>query len=210
MAIENAGESRSRFSDVELEEFKQLIEGKLEKAKEQLRTLQMQIMDTTENSRHDQGGDWMDSSGLNSELEMLNTMALRHRKHIQDLENALIRIRNKSYGVCVITGTLIDKKRLMAVPTTTKSLNAKTEEQKKAEEKTTYQSTKTPYIKGAPPKVITKVIKKKPAVPVTKVVEDEDDDYLDEDDDYLDDLDNEVDIDLDDIADEGSANDDLD
>ncbi len=209
MALENAADTRSRYSDAELEEFKQLIVDRLTKAKEQLRALQMQIMDTTENSRHDQGGDWMDSSGLNSELEMLNTMALRHRKHIQDLENALIRIRNKTYGVCVITGTLIDKKRLMAVPTTTKSLSAKTEEQKRAEERTTYVSSKTPYTKNTTPKVITKVIKKKPAAPVVKKVDDDDDDYL-EDDDYLDDLENEVDIDLDDIADEGSDTDDLD
>jgi RNA polymerase-binding transcription factor DksA len=69
----------------------------------------------------------MDDSSTNNDVEMLNNMAIRQRRFIQDLENALIRIQNKVYGVCTVTGELIDKKRLLAVPTTTKSLAAKTQ-----------------------------------------------------------------------------------
>ncbi|MBV6652777.1 MAG: hypothetical protein KI786_03425, partial [Mameliella sp.] len=65
-------------------------------------------------------------SNTGNDVEMLNNMAIRQRRYIQDLQNALIRIRNKVYGVCTVTGELIDKKRLMAVPTTTKSVAAKT------------------------------------------------------------------------------------
>ncbi|MBK9488377.1 MAG: hypothetical protein IPO07_05990 [Haliscomenobacter sp.] len=60
---------------------------------------------------------------------MLNNMAIRQRMYIQDLENALVRIKNKTYGICSLTGQLIDKRRLLAVPTTTKSLAAKVAEQ---------------------------------------------------------------------------------
>ena len=116
-----------RYSDAELEAFRQLIENKLEKAKGQLQALQEQILEIAENTSDEHGGDWMDDSSTNNDMEMLNNMAIRQRRFIQDLENALIRIRNKAYGVCTVTGELIDKKRLLAVPTTTKSLAAKTQ-----------------------------------------------------------------------------------
>lgn len=116
----------SRYSDAELNEFKALVEQKIEKTKEQVRLLQSQIIETTENLGEEFGGDWVDDSNTNSEVEMLNNMAIRQRKYLQDLKNALIRIKNKTYGVCMITGELIDKKRLKAVPTTTKSVAAKT------------------------------------------------------------------------------------
>jgi RNA polymerase-binding transcription factor DksA len=67
----------------------------------------------------------MDDSSMNAELDMLNNMAIRQRKYIKELENASIRIQNKVYGICMISGDLIDKRRLTAVPTTTKSLAAK-------------------------------------------------------------------------------------
>ncbi len=114
-----------RYSDSELEAFRQLIEAKLERAQEQYRLLQEQIVEITENSDDEYGSDWMDDSSINDNVEMLNDMAIRQRIYVQDLENALVRIRNKTYGICVVTGQLIDKKRLMAVPTTTKSLLAK-------------------------------------------------------------------------------------
>lgn len=171
-----------RYSDPELAEFQEIILSKLDQAKEQLQTMQEQILDITENSGDEHGGDWMDDSSINNEVEMLNTMAIRQRKYIKDLENALIRIRNKTYGICVVTGDLIDKRRLLAVPTTTKSLTAKNEERRIAEEKIVMGPTKTPYVKKeqqkqAEPKIITKVIKKsggspKPATP--KIEEDDD------------------------------------
>lgn len=207
----------ARYSDQELEEFKVLIDKKLEHAKEQLQNLQDQILEITENSGDEHGGDWVDDSSTNTEVEMLNTMAIRQRKFIADLENALIRIKNKTYGICVISGELIDKRRLLAVPTTTKSLSAKTEQNKQEEGKTTTRLNQNPYVKKdpakkAPKKIITKVIKKSggTAKPVAPKLDDDD-----EDDDYGfgsdldDDLDLKItknisteDLDLDDIADD--------
>lgn len=207
----------ARYSDQELKEFKVLIDKKLEHAKEQLQNLQDQILEITENSGDEHGGDWVDDSSTNTEVEMLNTMAIRQRKFIADLENALIRIKNKTYGICVISGELIDKRRLLAVPTTTKSLSAKTEQNKQEEGKTTTRLNQNPYVKKdpakkAPKKIITKVIKKSggTAKPVAPKLDDDD-----EDDDYGfgsdldDDLDLKItknisteDLDLDDIADD--------
>lgn len=116
----------TRYSDDELKEFKNLVENKLEKARTQYISLKDQLKDITENNNDDFAKDITDFSSIQTEVEMLNNMANHQRKYIQDLENALIRINNKSYGICVVTGELIDKKRLMAVPTTTKSVTAKT------------------------------------------------------------------------------------
>ena len=209
----------ARYSDQELEEFRVLIEKKLDHAKEQLQNLQDQILEITENSGDEHGGDWVDDSSTNTEVEMLNTMAIRQRKYIADLENALIRIRNKTYGICVISGELIDKRRLLAVPTTTKSLVAKTEQNKHEESKSTTRLNQNPYVKKdpdktkkAPKKIITKVIKKsggtvKPVVP--KLDDDDDDDDYGFGSDLDDDLDLKItknisteDLDLDDIADD--------
>lgn len=150
-----------RYSDADLAEFKEIIDKKLEDAISNLNSLQDQILEITENTSDEHGGDWMDDSSINNEMEMLNNMAIRQRMYIKDLENALVRIRNKSYGICSISGELIDKKRLLAVPTTTKSLSAKAEEAKHKEEK----PAPKPLIKPVPvpessPKVITKVIRK--------------------------------------------------
>lgn len=114
------------YSDAELGEFRQLIEGRLEKARRMVTELQEQIVDLTESVSDEHGGDWIDDSSVNNEVEMLYDMMGRQRRYLHDLENALIRIRNRTYGVCTVTGALIDKRRLMAVPTTTKSLLAKT------------------------------------------------------------------------------------
>jgi RNA polymerase-binding transcription factor DksA len=116
----------SRYSDEELKEFKDLIDAKLEKAHHQYQSLKEQLKDVTENNNDDYAKDITDFSSIQTEVEMLNNMANHQRKYIQDLENALIRINNKSYGICVVTGELIDKKRLLAVPNTTKSVTAKT------------------------------------------------------------------------------------
>lgn len=149
-----------RYTDAELQEFKALVEKKLAKAKEQLDALQAQIMENTENSGDEHGVDWSDDSTFNNQMEMLNNMAIRQRKYIQDLQNALIRIQNKTYGVCMITGQLIDKKRLMAVPTTTKSLAAKQDLQNSALNRPR-SNRSIPAGKSAAPKPASK--KKKPA-----------------------------------------------
>ena len=164
-----------RYSDEELELFKIQIEQKLEKSKTDLAFLLDQIKNITESATSE--GDWKeDTSG--SDLEMLYTMVNRNRRHIQDLENALIRIRHKNYGICVITGELIDKRRLMAVPTTTKSLAAKnatalTEEKKERKP--------PPVSKSGQQKTTTKIIRKKiTPVQSIKFQEENEDDFLDD------------------------------
>ncbi len=150
-----------RYSDADLAEFKEIIEKKLEDAISNLNSLQEQILEITENTSDEHGGDWMDDSSINNEMEMLNNMAIRQRMYIKDLENALVRIRNKSYGICSISGDLIDKKRLLAVPTTTKSLSAKAEEAKHKEEKPAPKPLIKPItLPESSPKVLTKVIRK--------------------------------------------------
>jgi len=153
-----------RYSDAELEAFRQLIENKLEKAKGQLQALQEQILEIAENTSDEHGGDWMDDSSTNNDMEMLNNMAIRQRRFIQNLENALIRIRNKVYGVCTVTGELIDKKRLLAVPTTTKSLAAKTQAPaSRRSARTQVDEEDSPRKKPARPKekkVISRIIRK--------------------------------------------------
>lgn len=196
----------NRYSDAELEEFKQLIMNKLERAKEQLEDLQSQLFDFMDSNEEDFGSDYIDDSSTGTQLELLNDMAIRQRKYIKDLENALVRIRNKSYGICVVTGELIDKKRLMAVPTTTKSLQAKVQQpavvkpvRKAEEEEEETEEGTAPKRKPEPkPKIITKVIRKPKPGAVKPVEEDEDllepmPSWDDEEDDpitYVDDMDN--------------------
>jgi RNA polymerase-binding transcription factor DksA len=167
----------TRYSDIELAEFKALIEKKLAKTKESLEGLQNQILEITENTSDEHGGDWVDDSSINNEVEMLNNMAIRQRRYLKDLENALIRIRNKSYGICVLTGELIDKKRLMAVPTTTKSLSAKTESQNKPPERP--KPRPKPSRQKTEKKIITKVIRKSNTNTPKPILSDDDDDDLD-------------------------------
>jgi len=113
----------NRYTDADLSEFKLLIEDKLAKSTQDYNFMRAQIDDLTE--AKDNEGDWMDDTSTSNEIELLSTMVHRLKKHIQDLEFALMRIKNKSYGVCTVTGELIDKRRLLAVPATTKSVVGK-------------------------------------------------------------------------------------
>jgi RNA polymerase-binding transcription factor DksA len=126
---ENQHGETVRYSDTELEEFRQIIDKRLEKAQKVIVELRTQIMELTENVSDEHGGDWIDDSSINNEVEMLYDMMSRQQRYLNDLEHALIRIRNRTYGICFITGNLIDKRRLLAVPTTTKSLSAKITQQ---------------------------------------------------------------------------------
>jgi DnaK suppressor protein len=114
---------RTRYSDEELQEFDQLIDEKLEKAKEQLQFYLNQLQDLSENPDSKIKG--LDDGLSTTEAERLTTMAARQKKHIQHLENAKIRIKNKVYGICRVTGKLISKERLRAVPHATLSIEAK-------------------------------------------------------------------------------------
>jgi RNA polymerase-binding transcription factor DksA len=116
-----------RYNDNDLNEFKELINKKLDAAKKELAYLQGLI------TRKDHlGGDetdnrymTMEDGGMSMEREQLSQMASRQITYIDHLEKALIRIENKTYGICRVTGKLIDKARLRAVPHATLSLEAK-------------------------------------------------------------------------------------
>lgn len=114
---------KSRYSDEELEAFRELIQEKLDIAKQQLEFYQQQISELAENPDSKLKG--LDDASSTMESERLYTNAARQRKHIQHLENALIRIQNKVYGICRETGKLIAKERLKAVPHATLSIEAK-------------------------------------------------------------------------------------
>ncbi len=123
MAIPS-NENINRYSEEDLAIFKEVLEKKLRKAEDEKAFLIEQIESINENEDGD--ADWMDDTSTASDLELLYTQASRLSHNIRDIKNALIRIHNKSYGICSISGKLIDKRRLLAVPTTTKSLEAKT------------------------------------------------------------------------------------
>ncbi len=114
-----------RYSDEDLAEFKTLIEDKLAKAEEELVSRRAQLLEISENAHGQQSGDWTDESTNHSEMELLNNIVARQQTFIQNLRNALLRIQNKTYGICSITGQLIDKKRLLLVPHATKSVEGK-------------------------------------------------------------------------------------
>lgn len=119
---------KTRYTDEELKEFQDLINDKLETAREEFK-----ILKETLNRNNDEGTD--STSGGNTkvledgaetaEKENLSQLAARQQKYITNLENALIRIKNRTYGICSVTGKLIPKERLIAVPHTTQSIEAK-------------------------------------------------------------------------------------
>lgn len=111
-----------RYSDKELEEFKVIIKDQYRQAKQELQMLRDQVSELSETMNEDYGADLGQDSSSVSQLELLNEQVLRKRDQVQALQNAMLRIKNKVYGVCTVTGKLIDRKRLEAIPTTTKSL----------------------------------------------------------------------------------------
>ena len=169
----------NRYSETDSAEFKAHIDKKIEKTTRQLTSLEEQLAYAAESK--DNEGDWMDDSSNNMDIEMLEVMANRQRKHLMDLQNALQRVYNKSYGICVLTRELIDKRRLLAVPTTTKSLAAKMDNGRNAVKKA-YKPEVRPSTNG--PKIISKIIRKpevKPAVSKNWEAEDDLDIELEED-----------------------------
>lgn len=120
-------EARTRYNDSELEEFKQLIVDKLEAARRELKYLQDQINRRGDNGTDDTENKFASSDDGSSsmEREYLNQMAARQIMYMDHLDKALVRIRNKTYGICRVTGKLIDKDRLKAVPHATLSMEAK-------------------------------------------------------------------------------------
>jgi len=121
-------DNRTRYSDEELKEFETLINKKLDKAREEYK-----ILKDTLNRNNDEGTDAtsggntkvLEDGAETAEKENLSQLAARQQKYITNLENALIRIKNGTYGICSVTGKLIPKERLIAVPHTTQSIEAK-------------------------------------------------------------------------------------
>jgi RNA polymerase-binding transcription factor DksA len=121
------GASINRYSDTDLAEFRELINRKLDSAKKELAYLQGLIT-----RKDEMGGDnddarymTMEDGSMSMEREQLSQMASRQITFIDHLEKALMRIENKTYGICRVTGQLIDKARLRAVPHATLSMEAK-------------------------------------------------------------------------------------
>ena len=124
----STSQDKTRYSDEELKEFQLLINRKLEKAREEYK-----ILKETLNRNNDEGTDAtsggntkvLEDGAETAEKENLSQLAARQQKYITNLENALVRIKNGTYGICSVTGKLISKERLIAVPHTTQSIEAK-------------------------------------------------------------------------------------
>lgn len=129
MVNQSNNEPKNRYSDEELEEFRLMIEQKTAEANRQLEQLREQLTELNESDETSRAGTFEDGAS-NWQREHLNKLAARQQSFIRDLEHALIRIKNKSYGICSITGKLIDKKRLQLVPHATKSVEGKETENK--------------------------------------------------------------------------------
>ncbi|WP_047549833.1 TraR/DksA family transcriptional regulator [Psychroserpens sp. Hel_I_66] len=124
-------ENTVRYSDKDLAEFKILIQEKIEKAKHDLDLIKSAYMNDGDNGTDDTSPTFkaFDEGSAVMSKESNSQLAIRQEKFIRDLKNALIRIENKSYGVCRVTGKLINKKRLELVPHATLSIEAKNMQQ---------------------------------------------------------------------------------
>ncbi len=111
-----------RYSKADLEEFRILIEGKLTSAEQEYKNLKQSLTDSNDQNR---SSDDFNELGGQSDKEYIAQMMSRQARFIGDLQAALQRIANGTYGVCRVTGKLIDKGRLRAVPHTTQSMDAK-------------------------------------------------------------------------------------
>lgn len=127
-AAASRSDNRTRYSEEELKEFEVLIKEKLDKSKNEYK-----ILKDTLNRNNDEGTDAtsggntkvLEDGAETAEKENMSQLAARQQKYITNLENALVRIKNGTYGICSVTGKLISKERLMAVPHTTQSIEAK-------------------------------------------------------------------------------------
>lgn len=121
-------DDRTRYSDAELKEFETLINEKLDKAKGEYKILKDTLSrDNDSGTDSTSGGNTkvLEDGAETAEKENLSQLAARQQKFIMNLENALVRIKNGTYGICSVTGKLISKERLIAVPHTTQSIEAK-------------------------------------------------------------------------------------
>ena len=122
-----AKEIKARYSDGELDDFRKLIDDKIKKAQADLELLRSAYMNDGNNGTDDTSPTFKAfEEGSETMSKEANTqLAIRQEKFIRDLKNAMIRIENKTYGLCRMTGKLINKKRLLLVPHATLSIEAK-------------------------------------------------------------------------------------
>lgn len=120
-------EEKLKYSDADLAEFKELILAKLEKAKNDLELIKSAYMNDLNNGTDDTSPTFkaFEEGSETMSKEANSQLAIRQERFIRDLKNALIRIENKTYGVCKVTGKLINKERLKIVPHATMSIEAK-------------------------------------------------------------------------------------
>ncbi|BAO54481.1 TraR/DksA family transcriptional regulator [Nonlabens marinus] len=120
-------DEKVRYSDKDLAHFKEIVKGKIAEATEQYELIKSAYMNDADNGTDDTAPQFkaFDEGSAVMSKEANAALAIRQEKFIRDLKNALIRIENKSYGVCRVTGKLIAKERLELVPHATLSIEAK-------------------------------------------------------------------------------------
>ncbi|MDY7395991.1 TraR/DksA C4-type zinc finger protein [Aureibaculum sp. 2210JD6-5] len=120
-------ENKEKYSDAELQEFKEIILKKIENAEEDLRLIKSAYKNDSNNGTDDTSPTFkaFEEGSETMSKESNVQLAIRQEKFIRDLKNALLRIENKTYGICRVTGKLIQKERLKLVPHATLSIEAK-------------------------------------------------------------------------------------
>lgn len=120
-------DEKTKYSDKELAEFKELIQSKITKAKGQLELIESSFKNDSNNGTDDTSPTFkaFDEGSEVMSKEANSQLAIRQEKFIRDLKSALVRIENKTYGLCRVTGKLIAKERLKLVPHATLSIEAK-------------------------------------------------------------------------------------
>jgi DnaK suppressor protein len=123
---------KTRYTETELQEFREIIEKKLATTMEELNNLIKSLQTDNENGTDDTGSVYktIEDGSSTMQKESMSQMAARLKKFIQNLQAALVRIENHTYGICRVTGKLISKERLKAVPHTTQSMEAKVNQYK--------------------------------------------------------------------------------
>ncbi len=124
-------ENKERYSDSELKEFREIILRKIEAAEEDLRLIKSAYKNDSNNGTDDTSPTFkaFEEGSETMSKESNVQLAIRQEKFIRDLKNALLRIENKTYGICRVTGKLIQKERLKLVPHATLSIEAKNMQQ---------------------------------------------------------------------------------
>ena len=117
----------TRYSDADLAEFKEIIQNKIQKAQADLDLIKSAYMNDLNNGTDDTSPTFkaFEEGSETMSKEANSQLAIRQEKFIRDLKNALFRVENKTYGVCRVTGKLINKERLKLVPHATMSIEAK-------------------------------------------------------------------------------------